>query len=123
MASTRASKTPAGAATTSTTTRRDKHGHVMDARYYFRQYCGLVCTLCSFASIVLAAHVRNEAGQSADLKPFIWGAVGFGLVGALLHELRPYQSKTTMTFDKAAVEARKAEIAAGAKESESKKAK
>jgi hypothetical protein len=44
-------------------------------------------------------------------------------VGALLHELRPYQSKTTMTFDKAAVEARKAEIAAGAKESESKKAK
>ena len=34
-----------------------------------------------------------------------------GLVGVLLHEIRPYKNNASMTFDKEAVEARKQEIA------------
>ena len=81
----------------------------MDATYWFKQYIGLVLTLIALASVGVAGYARELGIGSVNL--FLWTGVTVGLLGLLMHELRPFRSRTTMTFDPAAVEARKKEIA------------
>ena len=70
---------------------------------------GLVLTLIALASVGVAGYARELGIGSVNL--FLWTGVTVGLLGLLMHELRPFRSRTTMTFDPAAVEARKKEIA------------
>lgn len=95
--------------TTRASIKRDKHGNIIDAKYLFKQYIGLVLTLIALAFVGLAGYARELGIGSVSL--FLWSGVVFGLFGLLMHELRPFRSRTTMTFDPAAVEARKKEIA------------
>jgi len=98
-----------GMVTTRANMKRDKHGNMMDATYWFKQYIGLVLTLIALASVGVAGYARELGIGSVNL--FLWTGVTVGLLGLLMHELRPFRSRTTMTFDPAAVEARKKEIA------------
>ena len=86
-----------------------KGGAKLDSVYYVRQYAGLIFTLLSFAFIAFAGYATQYGFSSANT--FLYPGCAIGFVGLALHELRPYKTKAQMTFDPAAVEYRKKEIA------------
>ena len=97
----------------------DPDGNEMTPVYYLRQYVGLFFTLLSFAFIAFAGYATQYGFSSANVVLYPGCAIGF--VGLALHELRPYKSKAQMTFDPAAVEYRKKEIAEAEKRAKKSK--
>ena len=106
-----AAKTPAkkSAAAKKGGAKLDSDGNEMTFVYYVRQYAGLIFTLLSFAFIAFAGYATQYGFSSANA--FLYPGCAIGFVGLALHELRPYKTKAQMTFDPAAVEYRKKEIA------------
>ena len=106
-----AAKTPAkkSAAAKKGGAKLDSDGNEMTFVYYVRQYAGLIFTLLSFAFIAFAGYATQYGFSSANT--FLYPGCAIGFVGLALHELRPYKTKAQMTFDPAAVEYRKKEIA------------
>ena len=97
----------------------DPDGNEMTPVYYLRQYVGLFFTLLSFAFIAFAGYATQYGFSSANV--FLYHGCAIGFVGLALHELRPYKTKAQMTFDPAAVEYRKKEIAEAEKRAKKSK--
>ena len=97
----------------------DPDGNEMTPVYYLRQYVGLFFTLLSFAFIAFAGYATQYGFSSANV--FLYPGCAIGFVGLALHELRPYKTKAQMTFDPAAVEYRKKEIAEAEKRAKKSK--
>ena len=97
----------------------DADGNEMTPVYYLRQYVGLFFTLLSFAFIAFAGYATQYGFSSANI--FLYPGCAIGFVGLAFHELRPYKTKAQMTFDPAAVEYRKKEIAEAEKRAKKSK--
>ena len=116
-----AAKTPAkkSAAAKKGGAKLDSDGNELTFVYYVRQYAGLIFTLLSFAFIAFAGYATQYGFSSANT--FLYPGCAIGFVGLALHELRPYKTKAQMTFDPAAVEYRKKEIAEAEKRAKKSK--